>query len=468
MICLDYGMHPLNVDDDVLEMAKYVKDNKIILVYVEHKSSNVYSSIFVTPKKRVAIAADNHLRKVSIEIDSSPGVNRNLTPMCHRNLTKEWEREHDLDIIDYNSFGSDLDDGIDSERGIQLRELRRIGKEKNQGSNKYYFYLERVRVRYERTIPALVPYVSSDIDMGKTVFSQTKGGPVIRKNDISGKQIFLGKDKIVQGKGIWEVRILIEDHSCLQSREIKACTSRFHSDHVMKTLATIPDIPVRVVQDQMNKQFDVEVSKMQDFRAKRIATDKMTSSFREHYSLLREYAQELIKKNPGMTVRIDVQQEPNPDSLTRTFRWVSLARSNTNSSWVDANNGVYPIAYAIVEAKSKRLIQAIAYVFPSVEHMYCVRHIHEIMKSQFKGDKAKCDLLLNNIRENGGHLYQVIGPYRDQCVVNMDRRVCSYKKWELSGIPCKHDVDAIYNMSENGMGVGIPEHWVHAAYRLET
>ncbi|GJX99079.1 hypothetical protein Tco_0356098 [Tanacetum coccineum] len=40
---LDYGLHPLNVDVDVLEMA-------------------------------------------------NPDVNRNLTPMCHRNLKKEWER----------------------------------------------------------------------------------------------------------------------------------------------------------------------------------------------------------------------------------------------------------------------------------------------------------------------------------------------------------------------------------------
>ncbi|GJV76462.1 mutator type transposase [Tanacetum coccineum] len=50
----------------------------------------------------------------------------------------------------------------------------------------------------------------------------------------------------------------------------------------------------------------------------------------------------------------------------------------------------------------------------------------------------------------------------------MDTRVCFCRKWELTGIPCKHVVAAIYNMSENSMGVGIPKHWVHAAYRLET
>ncbi|GJX64425.1 hypothetical protein Tco_0298768 [Tanacetum coccineum] len=63
---LDYGLHSLNVDADVLEMSKYVKDYKIILVYVEHESS-----IFVTPKKGVSIAVNNHLRKCPIEFDSS-------------------------------------------------------------------------------------------------------------------------------------------------------------------------------------------------------------------------------------------------------------------------------------------------------------------------------------------------------------------------------------------------------------
>nr|GEV43193.1 transposase, mutator type [Tanacetum cinerariifolium] len=107
---------------------------------------------------------------------------------------------------------------------------------------------------------------------------------------------------------------------------------------------------------------------------------------------------------------------------------------------VDANNVIYPVAYVIVETKSKAswcwflnllgedlgtgynfnpifnfncpqgLIQAIAYVFPSAEH----------------------------------------------------------RKWELTGIPCKHVMAAIYNMSKNSMGVGIPELWVHAAYRLKT
>nr|GEX38252.1 hypothetical protein [Tanacetum cinerariifolium] len=186
-------------------------------------------------------------------------------------------QKDDLDVNDYDSFGSDLEDGIDSQRRIQLRELRRIGKQKN-----------KVPIR----------------------------GPVIREINISGTHNILGKDKTYQEKGKkvnkqkkvdkyscpwtmlvaytnegrWEVKTLIEDYNYIQSREIKTCTSRFLSDHIIKSLPANPDIPVRAVQDQMQKQFHVRVSKMKAFRTKRITTDKMAGSFRDQYSLLREYA----------------------------------------------------------------------------------------------------------------------------------------------------------------------------------
>ncbi|GJW09040.1 hypothetical protein Tco_1571463 [Tanacetum coccineum] len=229
-------------------------------------------------------------------------------------------QEDDLDVIDYDLFGSDLDDGIDSQRRIQLRELKRIGKQKNKGPNKYYFYL--------------------------------------------GQQF---ATKEIMTRRVWK-------HSFETRRKL----IMFLSNHIIKSLATNPDIPVREVQDQMQKQFDVGVSKIKAFRAKIIATNKMTGSFREQYSLLREYAQELINQNPSTTIRIDVQQEPNPVSLTRTFIRVyaclgalklcfracdreilGLDRCFMSGPWpgqiltavgVDANNGIYPVAYDIVEA----------------------------------------------------------------------------------------------------------------------
>ncbi|GJX48348.1 mutator type transposase [Tanacetum coccineum] len=145
----------------------------------------------------------------------------------------------------------------------------------------------------------------------------------------------------------------------------------------------------------------------------------------------------LAVKSPSTTVMIDVQQEPNPESPTRNFRMVYMCLGALKQGFkacgkeiigldgcfmsgpfpgqiltvvgVDANNEIYPVAYVIVEAESKAswcwffnllgegLIQAIASVFPSAEHKFCVKHIHENMKSRFKGVVYK-DMLWNVTR----------------------------------------------------------------------
>ena len=69
---------------------------------------------------------------------------------------------------------------------------------------------------------------------------------------------------------------------------------------------------------------------------------------------------------------------------------------------------------------------------------------------------------------NGGDLYQVKGPWGEQCVVNLNARKCSCRKWEVSGIPCRHVVACIHDMADNDMDVGLPESWVHKSYTLET
>ncbi|PWA37957.1 transposase, mutator type [Artemisia annua] len=64
-------------------------------------------------------------------------------------------------------------------------------------------------------------------------------------------------------------------------------------------------------------------------------------------------------------------------------------------------------------------------------------------------------------------LYKVSVPNEDHCVVNMDRKECGCRKWELTGIPCKHAVAALNYTNEDGRGVGIPEEWVHARIVLQ-
>ena len=83
-------------------------------------------------------------------------------------------------------------------------------------------------------------------------------------------------------------------------------------------------------------------------------------------------------------------------------------------------------------------------------------------------DHIKKEASKYTVQWNGGVHYQVTGPWGDQCVVDVVQRTCSCRRWELTGLPCKHAVAANWNMVQNRQETGLPETWVHPCYRLET
>ncbi|GKA49683.1 hypothetical protein Tco_0742756 [Tanacetum coccineum] len=167
-------------------------------------------------------------------------------------------------------------------------------------------------------------------DMGIMYFHKQKAVQSLERTTLVGNRIFWAKTKQSKGRVKRSINKRKKTNTYVPGQHLlntlMMADGRFLLDHVMKTLATNHGIPMRAIPDQMQKQFDVGVLKMKAFKAKRIITNKMTSSFRENYSLLREYAQELINQNTSTTVRIDIQKEPNPDSPTRTFRMVYCVR----------------------------------------------------------------------------------------------------------------------------------------------
>ncbi|GJT78821.1 mutator type transposase [Tanacetum coccineum] len=133
--------------------------------------------------------------------------------------------------------------------------------------------------------------------------------------------------------------------------------------------------------------------------------------------------------------------------------------------------GQYP--GQLLTADKKGIQAAIAQVFPNAEHRFCVRHIYENFKAQWKGNQFKelvwkcaaattVQRYLYNIGRahllwNGGTKYQATGPFEDQCVVDIEEKKCSYRKWELTGMPCKHAVAVINEMVTTNADVGVPD-----------
>ena len=178
----------------------------------------------------------------------------------------------------------------------------------------------------------------------------------------------------------WLVRTFKDEHICLHSRQIKAATASFLSKQLIDLVNLNPEIPIRAVQHQMQKQFGIGVSKHKAFRAKSKAVEEAKGDESVQYSILRDYVMELKRANPNTTVKIDVYREEDPECKTRIFRRIyvclgalkegfkaggrellgldgAFMRGSYNGQLltavsVDANNGIYPVAYGIVESEN--------------------------------------------------------------------------------------------------------------------
>ncbi|XP_071708993.1 uncharacterized protein [Rutidosis leptorrhynchoides] len=290
------------------------------------------------------------------------------------------------------------------------------------------------------------------------------------------------------------------------------CTYNFLASKLTDKIPSNPNMPIKAVKYQLESEHEVE------------------------YAHLRDYLEELRRANPGTTTIVDVQQ----------------CDSSSDSS---SDNGIYPVAYALVEKekydswlwfldclgkdlgldtrsnftfisdRQKGLLQAVDRLYPCAEHRYCVKHLH---------GRAHSDVLLSNMCEvlnrwlvdardkpiitclefvreylmkrivnvinrmskcqgpltpaatkifegnqkdahkltvlwNGDGKYQVNGPHGEQVVVDIVNKVCACRRWELTGIPCKHVVVVLWNMSRvNDETVGPLESWVHRVHWLDT
>ncbi|GJS76062.1 retrovirus-related pol polyprotein from transposon TNT 1-94 [Tanacetum coccineum] len=122
-------------------------------------------------------------------------------------------------------------------------------------------------------------------------------------------------------------------------------------------------------------------------------------------------------------------------------KWVKPKRDETSGSRQGINKGVVNVKNVIAKSKGP-LTPATTVLFDAIKY-----------KASFY-----------TVLWNGGTKYQASGPYEDQCVVDIQEKNCSCRKWELTRIPCKHAVAVINSVALTNADVGMPESWVHASY----
>jgi len=169
---------------------------------------------------------------------------------------------------------------------------------------------------------------------GKGVKGKTKGKKPIKKRDPTtnvggrGKKtnphkyqcpwvILVSPDKT---STTWMVKTLNDEHKCLQTRSIYACTTAYMANKMVDQYEENPEIPVRAVQEQFQRRYEIGISRTKAYRARAKAKQLVQGDHSKQYEELMDYVLELQDKNPGTTVKIDVELGTNSKDTSRVFK----------------------------------------------------------------------------------------------------------------------------------------------------
>nr|KAJ0194401.1 hypothetical protein LSAT_V11C800437320 [Lactuca sativa] len=314
--------------------------------------------------------------------------------------------------------------------------------------------------------------------------NKDRGNLVLSKKTTFPWVLFISR---VDEKQLWTVKTYEDSHSCLQTRTVRACSSKFLANNILHQVESNPKIPTRALQEELVQRYSLSISKMKVFRAKAMAKQYVYGDYEKQYGVLREYAMELKSKNLGTTVKIDVETEPNVCSETRIFKRIYTYLGPLKEGFkkglrdflgfdgtflkgpflgqiltavgLDSNNGIYPVAYAIIETENinswtwflehlgddldlnsssnftfisdrqKGILAAIEKLFPSAKQRFCLRHVYDNMKLKHKGDELREAVWCC------GKVYNI--PKFNRAMEKLKKPNPKAHEW-LSKIPAKH------------------------------
>ncbi|KAL0396443.1 UNVERIFIED_CONTAM: hypothetical protein Scaly_0092700 [Sesamum calycinum] len=227
-----------------------------------------------------------------------------------------------------------------------------------------------------------------------------------------------------------------------------------------------PKLGISEFRNELCTTLKANVSKWRAYKAKKKAMDLMQGKMKEQFNKIWDYCEEIMRSNPSSTVRMKlIGEEGERKQFHRFYMCFNACKMGFINGCkpvvgvdgcflkrrhggqlllvvgLDANNNIYPIAYAIVESetknswmwflrlldrdlgfendhnwtfmsdKQKGLIPAFEALFPNAENRFCVRHLHSNMKKDgFTGLSLK--QAMNEEPEAYVHKYYSIDAYK--------------------------------------------------------
>ncbi|XP_014495732.1 uncharacterized protein LOC106757562 [Vigna radiata var. radiata] len=231
----------------------------------------------------------------------------------------------------------------------------------------------------------------------------------------------------LEGCRTWQMRKILDTHTCSRQFNIKMMNAKWLSETLDTTLLENPNLKITDIRSKALRKWNTNVSLSKARRAKLMASCKLEGSFKDQFTRIFYYAHELLRSNPGSTVKVKVDSEHGPTTFQRPFIGLDgyFLKGKYKGELLtvvarDPNEQMLPLTYAIVEVKNKEtwswflelLIEVLrdtevmdAFTFmsdqqkglqlaleallPKAEHRFCMRHLYANFRKKFRGHTLK-------------------------------------------------------------------------------
>ncbi|XP_047183061.1 uncharacterized protein LOC124849203 [Vigna umbellata] len=269
------------------------------------------------------------------------------------------------------------------------------------------------------------------------VYKNDKRRVCVRCSGAKGKCPWYAYGAYKAAENTWQLRKIINKHTCSREFNIRLMTSKWLSGRLEKTIKENLNINLYNLQNKVSKKWNIDVSQSTTCRVKAMGFKQIEGDFKEQYKRLYDYANELLRSNPGSTVKVKV--EPNADnpifkriyvcfkafkessvscrpiiSLDGCFLKGKYGGELLTAVVRDENEKMCPLAYVVVKVENKDnwlwflqlliddlggvelsstitymsnqqkgLLPALHELLSCVEQRFCVRHVYANFRKRF-------------------------------------------------------------------------------------
>ncbi|XP_017408923.1 uncharacterized protein LOC108321619 [Vigna angularis] len=111
----------------------------------------------------------------------------------------------------------------------------------------------------------------------------------------------------------WQLRTKTNIHTCSREFNLKLLDAKWLSKKLLTTVRENSKMKGVEIREIVQRNWNIGISRCMAYRAKAIACDDIDESFNEQYKRIYDYAHEVLGRNPGSTVKVEV--ENNKDEV---------------------------------------------------------------------------------------------------------------------------------------------------------